>query len=64
MKPIIIKKDYMKWGFLPTRFQAFLCPNCKTILNAGPEYQPKFCAECGIKLDFTGIVYEKEEHIA
>lgn len=63
MKPIIAKRDYMKYGFVPTRFQTFICPVCNDTINAGPDYQPKFCAECGVKLDFSGVVFEEEEEM-
>ncbi len=63
MKPIITKREYMKWGFVPTRFQAFICPACNDVLNAGRDYQPRFCAKCGAKLDFTGITFEDDEDL-
>ena len=64
MTPIITKREFLEFGFVPARFQAFICPGCKGILNAGPDYQPKFCPECGLKLDFAGIVFEDIEYLA
>ena len=55
--------EYKKYGFCKTRFQAFYCPECENQLNAGPEYQPKRCDNCGIKLDFSGIEYKPEEFL-
>ena len=61
--PIITHKEYLKYGFCKTRYQAFLCPSCNSILNAGPNYQPKCCDQCGQPVDFTDIVYENEEFL-
>lgn len=63
MKPIIEHREYLKFGFCRTRFQAFFCPVCKAQLSAGPNFQPRFCDVCGQKIDFSGVEYEKEQHL-
>jgi hypothetical protein len=63
MKPIAETYEYLKFGFVKTKSQRFRCPACGDILNAGPNYQPKFCGECGQKVDFEGVVYADEEFI-
>lgn len=61
MKPMMTYTEYLRFGFVRTRCQQFSCPACGVILNAGWNYQPKFCAECGQRLDFSGIAFEQEE---
>ena len=61
--PIITHQEYLKYGFCKTRCQSFLCPTCNSILNAGPNHQPKCCDQCGQFIDFTNIVYEDEEFL-
>jgi hypothetical protein len=59
--PIETKQTYFKFGFVITEQQCFQCPKCKKVLNAGPNYQPKYCAECGEKVSFDGIKYWPEK---
>ncbi len=61
--PVIKYTEYLKFGFVKTRFQDFYCPHCGKQLNAGWNYQPKFCAECGQLLDFSEVTYEEEEFL-
>jgi hypothetical protein len=61
--PIITHQEYLKFGFCKTRHQAFLCPSCSNILNAGPHYQPKCCDQCGQPVDFTNVLYEEDEFL-
>ena len=60
VQPQVTYMEYLKYGFCKTRCQTFFCPSCGSYLNAGPDYQPKFCSECGQGLDFTGIAYEDD----
>ena len=44
----MIKDDiFLQSGFVPTLTTQVRCDNCNSILSAGPNYQPKFCPECG-----------------
>ena len=63
VKPVVESREYYKFGFVKTRYQGFRCPACKDILSAGPNHQPKRCSNCGVKLDFSGIEYQQEEHL-
>lgn len=61
--PVITMREYLKFGFCKTRYQAFDCPNCGHALSAGPDYQPCYCDKCGQKLDFSNIQYEEEQFL-
>ena len=63
MKPVAESFEYLKFGFVKTKAVRYRCPACNDILCAGPNYQPKFCGECGQKLDFDGVVYADEEFL-
>ncbi len=63
MKPIKTYVVYEKYGFIRTRAQAHLCPECGELLNAGPNYTPKCCSECGTRLDFSGVIWEPDEEL-
>lgn len=39
-KPIIKHGTYIKYGFVIVRHQYCTCPRCRSVLNAGPNYQP------------------------
>ena len=54
---------YLKFGFVPTLTTQVLCDNCNNSLNAGPNYQPKFCPECGAKVPDLSNVEWKNEHV-
>ena len=41
-KPIFQTKTYIKYGFVIMEHEYPYCPNCKNILNAGPDYQPNY----------------------
>ena len=34
---------------------------CNHVLNAGPNFQPKYCSECGQKIDFSEVKWEEEK---
>ncbi len=60
--PLVEFDTYKKFGNLPTKYQKFICPKCKNVINAGPNYQPRYCSSCGQKLKFDNIEYVNEEH--
>lgn len=62
-KPIEGKMRYLKYGFVHMESKTYCCPECRKILNAGPNYQPKYCCECGQELDFTEIKWGSDKQI-
>jgi hypothetical protein len=62
-KPRVRKHLYSRFGFMVTDYVDCLCPRCRGMLNAGPNYQPKYCDQCGQRIDFRGIVWKEEEEI-
>lgn len=60
MKPISKAGTYLKYGFVITEHEFQLCPRCGSTLNAGPNYQPKFCDQCGQQIDFEGIEWKED----
>ena len=62
-KPLTEMRIYLKYGFARTRYQACLCSRCHQILNAGPNYQQKYCAQCGQRIDFGGMTWIDDETI-
>lgn len=59
-KPIARKITYLKFGFVITECENHYCPRCNHVLNAGPNYQPKYCDQCGKKVSFTGIKWKED----
>jgi hypothetical protein len=55
--------EFEKFGFVKTRQSRYKCPNCNSVLNAGPMYQPEHCSKCGQKVSFANIVWKPEEVI-
>ncbi|MCM1179961.1 MAG: hypothetical protein NC347_06875 [Clostridium sp.] len=62
-KPIPKMGTYLKYGFVITEHESYLCPRCMSILNAGPNYQPRYCDQCGQKIDFSGIVWKADREL-
>ncbi len=62
-KPIPKRTVYKKYGFVLMEYVQQLCPRCWNVLNAGPNYKPRFCSECGQKIDFSETVWEDEKEI-
>lgn len=62
-KPIESTIRYKKYGFAYVESKVYRCPKCGDILNAGPNYQPKYCGECGQKLDFSSAKWEPEREL-
>ena len=59
-KPTVETSVYLKFGILNMLHQSCRCPRCRHILNAGPEYQPKYCDQCGQHLTFGGIEWSED----
>ena len=62
-KPVVRTDTYLKYGFILTEQECYCCPKCRAVLNAGPNYQPKYCEQCGKRVDFTGIQWKKEKEL-
>lgn len=62
-KPITNTDTYLKYGIVIVEHEQYLCPRCKSILNAGPNYQPKYCDQCGQKISFEGIRWKKDREL-
>lgn len=60
MKPFKRTETYLKYGFVITEHERYYCPRCRKILNAGPQYQPKYCPECGQKVTFKGVKWKAD----
>lgn len=54
-KPLIKTEDYLKYGFSPVVQKSYCCPRCGHSLNAGPEYAPRYCGQCGQHVTFKGM---------
>lgn len=54
---------YLKYGFVLTEHEFHSCPRCGSVLNAGPNYQPKVCEQCGQRITFKGIVWKEDKTI-
>ena len=63
VEPSFVFDIYDKYGFVITKHQLFICPACGHYLNAGPCFQPKRCAECGQRLDFSEVEYIPDEKL-
>jgi len=53
-------ETYLKYGSVITEHDIFCCPNCKRALDAGPNYQPRYCSECGQRVTFAGVKWQKD----
>ncbi len=62
-KPIVKVDTYLKYGFVITEHEYHSCPRCGSVLNAGPDYQPKFCEQCGQQITFKGIERKEDREI-
>lgn len=60
-KPILKRETYLKYGFVLTERERPLCPQCGSVLNAGPGYQPKRCGQCGQKIAFKKVTWKEEK---
>lgn len=62
-KPIAREITYLKYGFVRTKCENYHCPRCNHVLNAGPNYQPRYCDQCGQKVTFAGIEWKEEKEL-
>lgn len=62
-KPQTKRVTYNKFGFVITETTYCYCPKCNEVLNAGPNYQPKNCSNCGQKLDFRGMQWKPDKQL-
>ncbi len=62
-KPIPRTETYLKYGFVITEHEYHHCPRCNHILNAGHNYQPKYCGQCGQKLNFSGVKWKEDKEL-
>ncbi len=60
-KPVSKIETYLKFGFVITECENHYCPRCGSILSAGPNYQPRYCDQCGQKVSFKGIEWREEK---
>ena len=61
--PITRFKRYRKFGFVLTEVQMAYCPSCRKQLNAGPNYVPERCSNCGQLIDWGNYSWREEEFI-
>lgn len=62
-KPVAGTMQYLKFGFVITESYCYICPRCKRILNAGPNYQPGYCDQCGQKINFSSAEWRKDREL-
>ncbi len=62
-KPKVRTTIYLKFGRVVTECEEYLCPKCGSVLNAGPNYQPKHCEQCGRRISFGGIEWKAEREM-
>lgn len=60
-KPVVRTEVYRKYGFTYVEHKPCYCPRCNHVLNAGANFQPKYCSECGQKIDFSEVKWEEEK---
>lgn len=54
---------YLKYGFSPAIDTQIYCDNCNHLINAGPDYRPRFCDMCGapIKENLDKVNWKNDE---
>ncbi len=62
-KPVAKTETYLKYGFVIVECEKYLCARCGSVLSAGPNYQPKYCDQCGQKVSFKGIEWKKDRDL-
>lgn len=62
-KPTPKTETYLKYGFVITEHDVHLCPRCGKTLNAGTNYQPKYCDQCGQRVDFAGTEWKEDRKL-
>lgn len=63
MEPVERIGRYLKFGFVITEHQYMDCPRCGHVLDAGPEYQPRYCDQCGQRVSFIGVTWKGDRHL-
>ena len=63
MKPIERIANYLKYGFAITEHQYMDCPRGGHSMNAGPNYQPRYCDQCGQRVSFNGVIWKEDRHL-
>lgn len=63
MQPVKKIQIYLKYGCAITEHQHMDCPRCGHVLNAGPNYQPKYCDQCGQRITFDNVEWKPDRHI-
>lgn len=46
-----------------TEHHFYSCPRCRETLNAGPNYQPRYCDQCGQKINFSGAEWKEDRQL-
>lgn len=59
-KPIARTMQYLKFGFVIVERYGYSCHRCRETLNAGPNYQPRYCEWCGQKINFSGAEWKED----
>jgi hypothetical protein len=62
-KPVPKLETYLKFGYVAMERECHLCPRCGSVLNAGPDYQPHYCSQCGQRVDFEGVEWKEEREL-
>ena len=60
-RPVPKKENYLKYGFAITEHINYYCPECGYVLNAGPNYQPAYCDQCGQRVTFDRVDWKEEK---
>ena len=60
-RPVSKKENYLKYGFVITEHINYYCPECGHVLNAGPNYQPAYCDQCGQQVTFDGVEWKEDK---
>lgn len=62
-KPVARTMTYIKFGFVITEHHCYGYPRCGEILNAGPNYQPRYYDRCGQKINHSGAEWKEERQL-
>ncbi len=62
-KPVAKTMKYLKFGFVITEQHCYSCPRCRETLNAGPNYQPRYCDQCGQKINFSDAEWKEDRQL-
>ena len=62
-EPVAKTRTYLKYGFANTMIESYYCPRCRHLLNAGPDYQPRYCDQCGQRVGFDKVIWKEPETI-